>query len=186
MMPKRLLGRLNPGLTTGVVILDRDVTQAEVVSTVTETTVYTYSVPGGTLGTTKMLRLTLQGDVLNNTGVNRTNTVRVKYGGTTLAVFDAVALSTSASRRALYLSTVLAAQNATNAQTSFAWLVQGADVGVTGADGQDTSGTGPTYAMHNAVAEDSTTALAFVVTFELSAADANLSGRCNTAHLEVL
>jgi hypothetical protein len=49
-----------------------------------EQTIYSFSVPGGTLGTLGMLRLTIDNVFLNNTGAQRTFTLRVKYGATTL------------------------------------------------------------------------------------------------------
>jgi len=61
--------------------LDRDVTQAEVVDTTVETTVYTFTVPANTLSSNRLLHLILTGDYLNNSGSNKTLTIRVNFGG---------------------------------------------------------------------------------------------------------
>ena len=65
-------------------ILDRSTSTVDVVSTVTETTIYTFSVPANAMSTNRMLRLTMIGDVLNNDGTNRQFTVRIKFGATTM------------------------------------------------------------------------------------------------------
>ena len=65
--------------------LDRSTTEQDVVSSAAETSVYSYSVPVGTIGTNKILRLTVTGSYLNNSGSPDTFTPRVKFGGTTIA-----------------------------------------------------------------------------------------------------
>ncbi|GEM_PF-5156170 len=69
----------------GVTVLDQTATDVTVGNTTTETTVYTFSVPGGTLGTKGKLRLTLHLRAKQH-GVNdgTTFTLRFKYGSTTV------------------------------------------------------------------------------------------------------
>ncbi len=53
-------------------------------STSSLTAVISQVIPGGTLGTNGRLRITVDGDYLNNSGGGRATTVEVKYGGTIL------------------------------------------------------------------------------------------------------
>ena len=64
--------------------LDTNVAAVTVSNTAVETTIYTYSVPGGTLGTTKTIRVYLWGTYQNTSGASRNLTVKVKYGTATL------------------------------------------------------------------------------------------------------
>ena len=164
---------------------DRDVSVTEVVSTVTETTVYSYSVTGGTLSTNKMLRLIMIGDYLNNSGAARNLTLRAKYGATTIAEYAMTAIAASASRRAASLVLWLSANNATNSQRAGSQVDLGA---------ADSAGSPPTtftfqtggHEVHNAVAEDSTAAKTLALTVEHSASDANLSFRAFDTQLELI
>ncbi len=167
-------------------VLDRDVTTTDVVNTATETTVYTFSVPGGTLGTDRRLRLKLIGDWLNNAGTNSL-TVRTKFGGTTL-FSTAIFVGASPNRHALFYELILSAHNATNAQIATLHYFEGgantagAPPGTLGNAGQSNTGVG----VYNALALDSTVAQTLEVTFQHGAADANLSARALTVLLERL
>lgn len=170
--------------TSPVRVLNRDVAVNDVVNSNTETTVYTFTVPGGTLGSTKALRLTLIGDYLNNSGSSRTLTIKGKYGSTT--VFSGVpggSITADANRHAVFCQLVLHAFNATNAQVASGTVTLGAanTIGGTAAASAATF-----FANHSTVAEDSTGDLALAVTVQHSATDANLSFRAQTAVLEVL
>lgn len=163
-------------------VLARAVAQQDVTNTITETTVFTHTVKAGTLGTSSALRLTLIGDYYNNTGTGPTSTIRVKYGSTTIYT-QSDNITHGANRGGVLLSVVLSAANATNAQRVSGWC-DWSSSSVNNAGG--TAGT-PTYhksAVHNSVAEDSTTDLAFAVTFQHGATDANLSLRMHAAVLE--
>lgn len=167
--------------TNPVRVLDRDVVVAEVVSTTAETTVYTYSVAGGTLGTTKALRLTLIGDFLNNTGGAVVVTIRVKYGATTVCDFGGISATTSASRRNVRVEVNLSAFNSTSAQVAVgsAWLSPAGGSGtVTLHAVSGTAGTAAT--------EDSTASKAFAVTVELDTSSASASFKASTVQLELL
>lgn len=174
-------------------VLDRDVTAVTVNGDgegTTETTVYSYTVPGGTLGTTRRLRLEMQGDCLNNTGGNRIIRFRVKFGATT--VFDTGAGSitmgaSGASRGGVQLYTTIAALNATNAQVATTQLFLSVGSGVAGTSQGVTAGaTSAHVGIHNAVAEDSTADKALVVTAQLDNTDATLDFTCRTVMTEVL
>ncbi len=165
-------------------VLDRDVTTAEVVNTTDETTVYSFTVPGGTLGTNRMLRLTLIGDYLNNSGVNgRTIRIRVKYGGTQFAgLVDSH--NTGATRYGWSAIAELSAANATNAQIGVARHISAGDAGVSGGDLSSFGGV--EVSLHNAVAVDSTADQTLLVTIQNQVMDANFSGRLLIAQLELL
>lgn len=64
------------------VLLARNAAQTNVVSTATETTVFSYAVPANLLGTSRMLRLTLFGDQHNSSGSSMYQMWRVRFGGT--------------------------------------------------------------------------------------------------------
>lgn len=63
-------------------LMDKVTTDAVIGNTTTETNLYSFSVPGGTFGTSTTLRLTLRGRI---TGASSHMTFRVKYGATTLS-----------------------------------------------------------------------------------------------------
>lgn len=170
---------------SGASVLDRDVTAQDVVSTVAETTVYTFSVPGGTLGTNRTIRLSLIGDVLS--AAARTLTLRVKYGATTVLT-AAVTLGAVGARGQMTFVGELTALNATNAQVAKGVLTMsntGADA--TGTMQLTTPTNGFVFAGTNSgVAEDSTAAKTLSVTFQNSAAEAGTSMRVHTVLLELI
>jgi len=88
-----------------------------IASSSAEETLYTYTLGGGTLGANGAVQLFLNCDHLNNSGANRSLTLRVKYGATTMhdsntgSVFPVLA-----SRRPVWLVLVLSAESATGTQ----------------------------------------------------------------------
>lgn len=174
----------NPLATlAAVTVLDRDVTSQEVVNTAVETTVYTFSVPANTLSTNRTLRLHMSGSQLNNSGVTRTLTIRIKYGATTLYDSSGMSLSTNGFRRAIEATLNLTAANATGAQRSDCIL------NISGTDAVAGAGklvVGDFQANHITVAEDSTTALTLEITAQHQVADANISFIIENAMLELL
>jgi hypothetical protein len=78
--------------------------------TTSETTVYSYTVPGGTLSTNKMIRLTA---LCAAGGQTSSITIRVKYGTTTIASYVA---STQSTYRHGRIDTVISALNSASAQ----------------------------------------------------------------------
>jgi len=178
---KTLLATGTGNIVTGVI--DRDVVTADVVNTITQTTVYSFSVPGGTLSTNRALRLTLIGDYLNNTGVNRQFDILVNFGATGIFDFTWAAVTASASRRMISAVITISAANATNAQVSLGRILFGTE-GAAGGIGSTTAREW--FGGHNSIAEDSTVAKTLEVTFKHNVADANLSARALAVQLEVL
>jgi len=91
----------------------------EVVSTDVETTVFTGTVPAGTLSTNRGIELTLVGNIENTgSGGTRNPVVTIKYGGTTVFTGILGSIADGANRCAWVLRFLLYAQGATNAQTA--------------------------------------------------------------------
>lgn len=166
---------------TPVVLLDR-VGQTDIVNTTTETTLYSFSVPGGTLGTTRSLRLVIDGDQLNNSGSSDTVTLRVKYGSTTLYQDDGVYAS-NATRISWRFDFTFGNTTATNAQYVSAIFLTSTRGGATTGNG-DWNGDGlQNMVLSGTSAEDSTTTLTFSITIQHTVANASTSWRRQFASL---
>lgn len=216
MLPKRLLGPLGSFLTRSsqaeaeagtentkymtplrtaqaitaqvAALLDRDVSVAEVTNTAAETSVYSFSVPGGTLSTNKMLRLTLLADYLNNSGAGHGIIIRVKYGATTVLTFDhynANVLATNASRRSVRIQVELSAAGATNTQKCYGIQFFSDPSGTAGNDIVINNNQIPA-AWHDAVAEDSTLAKTLEITAQHDGALSTLSFKAHVVQLELV
>lgn len=83
-------------------------------NTTAETNLFSFSIPGGTLGTTGVLRLTLWGDAAASSMTD--TTFRAKYGASTLQQSNYQHQATSGNRRKWKMVIELAADGATNAQ----------------------------------------------------------------------
>lgn len=166
-------------------VLDRKVTSTDVVSSTTETVVYTFSVPANTLGTTKALRCTLIGDYKNNSGGTATLTIKAKYGSTTIAQTATAGGADGAPRAGVYLEFGLRAANATNAQVAYGHVVNGNRTSATNA-GQLLAAAIDQWGTHTAVAEDSTGALTFQITVQHDTNNALTSFREYEVLLELI
>lgn len=170
-------------------VQDRQVTLQTVSNTAVETTVYTFAVPAGLLGTNRTLKLSLIGDQLQNSGASdKVYTIKVKYGATT--IFNAALLNvvTGAGRTPLIVDVELTGANATNAQRAkgFAWTSSlGAISGQANSQNDGTSNTTVQYAVHTTIAEDSTAIKNLVVTFTMSVAAVTMEMRAHTVYTEL-
>lgn len=72
------------GAPGGVGVLNQTAVDVTVGNVTTETTVYTFSIPANTLGTSKLLRLILHNTAKQHVAGTGTITWRLKYGATTL------------------------------------------------------------------------------------------------------
>lgn len=149
-------------------IIDKTTTNA-VITTAGPNNTYSFTVPGGTLGTDGILRLTLAGLWANASGVGRTVTVAISYGGTTMWSDTSATLATGADL-GWNMVFYLCANNATNSQTLNGMIM----LGSTGAVGTGVAGdlssdeiTGNAQIVGNNAAADSTAdqTLAVSVTF---------------------
>lgn len=169
---------------TPVFVLDRDVAEAEVVSTTTETTVYTFSVPGGTLSTLRFLDIAMIGDVLNNGIGSNTVQIRLKYGATTILDTGAISIgNTGATRGYLCFRARISAKNATNAQIAHGVYGFSQGTGAAGTLAQLTGGAGVQYEGTGTAAEDSTAAKNLVLTIQNGLSSANLSSFCRVVQV---
>ena len=140
--------------TAGIVqMLDRDVTIATVTGTVTETTVYTYSLPANTLGTNKCVRVTMHCDA--TASLNNGFVIRFKYGSTTI-VTSPLEIGDNQTDAPETFVFFLYADGATNSQKGWGYRV--GSTTVVGGSQNLTS------------AEDSTTALNIVITAQADTA----------------
>lgn len=149
---------------------------AVLVSSVTETTLYTYTVPANTLKTGNILRVNYFMEYLNNSGAPETVTVRFKYGGTTIATL-APSITANATRRYLAGEFWLEADAATNAQRGLAWMTANLLNGSNSVNQSGDDGTG---------GEDDTTALAVAITVQHTTNAATISAQMRWAMTELL
>lgn len=165
-----------------IVILDKDLTMSEVVNTTVLTAAYSFSVPGGTLSTDRALRVTVIGDVLNNTGAVKSGFVTITYGGSSIGGGAYSNLPSDASRRSLILDAFITAAGATNAQRARGGIAVGG-VGSIGAAQPEFSRS---HEVENAFAKDSTVAQNLEVTVFNETASPNYSVRIHAVWVEKL
>jgi hypothetical protein len=168
-----------------VCVMDREATTVDIVSSTTETDIFSFTVPANTLDTSRALRLTCQGDYLNNNATTATLTLRVKFNAV-VSYQDAVdASAISATRRPWTLSVVMAANNATNAQTfGGVWLLGTAGGATTGLGDMDTDELESVTPFSGTGTVDQTAARTFNVTAQLDVNAATFSFRRHWCGLE--
>lgn len=151
-----------------------------------EQTVYSHTVPAGTLSQGRSYRLLMYGVWLNNTGSNQTITLKVKYGATTL--FDDItgAIATGAAYRWWRLAVTLSANGSVSAQT-FEGAFSLSDLTVTTAGVGNLTGAAILYpAPFGGVSTiDGTADRDFVVTWTNSAASTSLGQYIYLRRLEL-
>lgn len=176
-------------LNSAVGLYERSTSAVDIVSSTTETDLYSKSIGAGHLSTDRALKLTLVGDYLNNTGSGRSMQLRIKFGATTLVDTGTTIVVASRTVRVPFaIEFTLANLGATNSQ----WLdgVIRLPINVTGTDFTTGLGNGaptsPVLPMAGAAAEDSTVAATLAVTAQHSLANASLSIRKHYVTLELL
>lgn len=113
----------NSGTGGGKLILDTTSVSLNNATT-TPQLAYTEVIPGGTLSTNNSLRVTLIGTTFRFSNSSVTGTIRISYGGTTIGEVSFVSSGTF-TYYPLTFSSVIAANNATNAQlatTNGTWI----------------------------------------------------------------
>jgi len=162
-------------VTNSVIGLDGALAQTEPVyvtttkvttsNTVTETNVFSYTVPANTLGTGNLVRFKSVGRLTNTDASARTFTVKLYYG--TTSINCVVSLIASAGTHPVVIEGSIMADGATGAQTAHLMTHrQSQDITTR----QEIQG-----ATSEAFAEDSTGALALKVSITMSAADTTIS-----------
>ena len=167
---------------SATVLLDR-VGQLDIVNTAAETSIYSYSVVGGTLGATNTLHLLMDGDQLNNAGAgNDTVTLKIKYGATTM-YSDTALYASNATRISWRMDIRLGNTTGTSAQYVSVQFLTSTRGGATTGNG-DFNANGTQYAiLSGTAAEDSTATKTFDVTIQHSLTDATVSWRRQYASL---
>jgi hypothetical protein len=171
----RLLSPLSP-------CIDKVQSTVTASNTTAETTIYTYTVPALTIGKFNLLRLSLYGDVYNNTGGVTLCTFRLKFGGTTIASVTNASISTSSNRAIWRLSTLIEGLDASVQRNSseFQLTTTAADTGTL------TTSNNQYIAGYTNGAADSTVGNDLVFTAQMSSATANFEVRTLGGLLEVL
>jgi hypothetical protein len=176
-------------------VYDRSSSVVDVNTTTTETSVYSKSIGAGHMSTDRMLRLTLKGTYLNNSGVGVQCRVRVKFGGVTIWDHDVNAFSTSATRRRIRLLLEIQQKGTTSSQEVdgiFSSSDAAAATAGLGTASGVTYGTGAGSHMHvpfgsNAdPAVDTTAARTLEVTVQHNVSSASVSFLKKSALLELL
>lgn len=168
-------------------ILTQFVTENDINNTTAETDLLNYSVPGNTLGTGKVLRITMYGDYLNN---NTAGSIRwrIYYGATEIYQDLGSSAITDANRRPWTFVGYLWARSATNSQAGAGFISLGFPGGATTGIGDiatDEILTVDPLRTDNS-AEDSTASKNYRVTVVLNAASTNISIRRTYAVVELL
>jgi hypothetical protein len=167
-------------------VLDRVLSATTINTDNTERTLYSFSVPGGTLSSKYTLRLVLTGTILNNTGSSDSTTFKIKYGATTLYAASH-SLGASANRRSWRIEVELTGFNATNVQELAGMFAIGTmTVATTGTGGLAATAATVVPITGAAGAEDSTADKTLAVTSQFTASSANLEIVVRRAILELV
>lgn len=169
-------------------VIDRSITEQTISSSAAATSVYSYAVPGSTLGTNRAVRNVVIGKYLNNSGGADNFWVRVQFGGTT--VLGAVSAggtlagpASSANWRLFRLELIISANNATNSQRVEGQVTLGA---ASGTETDWAAATAIGQAMHSSLAVDTTAAQTLDVTIQLGTSSANVQFKRFAAFTELL
>jgi len=172
-------------------------TLIDIVSSTSETDILQsagYTIPGNTMGALGRARVTINGDLLNNTGSTATLTGRIYFGGTKIYQ-DAMNIGTAASPRMDFvLRFDIINRNATNSQRLTGNMIlntNGVGVVTTGQGQMFNQNGTPTWggAFSTGAADpakDTTLSQLLRVTMQWSASNANLSLRAYDSLIEFL
>lgn len=172
-------------LSPSVTLLDKSTTEQIITNTTTPTSVYSFSVPGGTLSTNKTLRFTLTGYYNNTSGGNSTLAVTGVYGATTFAGPASFTNFGNATVGPVTLVILLNANGATNSQRAVT-TVQMVPSTTTVAAAVFTATMQSAQAFHDALAEDSTAAKTFTITITHGTANAAITFKAWVRLLEII
>lgn len=147
-------------------VFARSTSPVDVVNTTAETTIWTVSIPGGTLGTNKALRLSQIMRVTVSGNVSPIMTVRLKYGGV-VAAAPAIQLLNWNIAFPVHVTLFLMGRGSTSAQAGQGtFALEGSSLGWSGAPIRlGISG-------NHAMSVDSTVDQDLVLTYQMSVSDA--------------
>lgn len=174
--------------------LDRSATSVDVVSTTTETSIYSKQINAGDMGVDRLLRLTVTGDYLHNNVAGDTISLRVKFGGTTFwGNTSNVGNLTAAARHPWGLVIHIANLGSPSSQYIYGWFISEvvdaaapAIAGIGNALVRDNSLLSLPLGISTLGTIDTTVAQTLDVTAKWSASSANNSWRKRYATLELV
>jgi len=176
----RAVGSVPTWMLAPIRVLNQTGTSNDVVSTLSETTLYSFTIPGGTIPANGCVVCTVDGDYLNDTGVNRNLTLKIKLGSTTFYGDLKTAIPASGTRRVVGLQFIFGNRNSVSAQYmkgAFAFTSSSA-ASVAGIGTLDQAANVVHFGASDQVAnEDTATSLLLDVTVQHSASSASLSIR---------
>lgn len=152
------------------------------VSSTAENTLFTYTIPANVLAPYKALRLTLFGDIKNTTGGAVTFFWRVKLGGTSFFTVGAISVATGVDRGTFKLECFIESFGASAQKTSGHLHLNDATSNAVAGTAQDL----PYTAQSDSLAQDTTTALALIMTGQMDTSSANAEMRVKSGTVEVL
>lgn len=168
-------------------LLTRLVTETNLVSSTTETDILAYTVAAGTLGTDKAIRVMIKADYQNNSGSNRTFTLKLKYGATTMYSSATPSFATSADRYVCRFEFILFAKNSATAQGLHGSVKIGDDSTATiGLGNLNGNATSSQDIQGVDAAENSAVGKTLSVTIQHSASASTISFRRKYASVELL
>ena len=181
----------NTGITSGQVIgsdfyarqLDANGTQLDVVSTASDTVIYTNVIGGGTLKTDGALRLLLLGDYKNSSGTGKTFTLTVTFGSTIMYKDATGSFTSTANRAPMHIDLYLSAADSPSAQTLSGFVTEGDRFGAVTTGIGDLATAAGVFGVGGTAAEDTSVNKTLEVKLQHSASDANVSYRRNFALL---
>lgn len=171
------------------IVLSRLTTPVDVVNTTTETTLFTYTVPAGIMSTNRRLRLELGGDYLNNSGlpVTTSETLRIKFGGTTIWEDVGKLHASSSNRKPWFMRVNITNLGAANSQGLGGTIMLGGSPATTGIGEYGDDELDASTAIGNTGLTIDTTATAVLaVSVQHGQADAAVSYRVNAGTLELV
>lgn len=143
-------------------VLERNTTAIDVVSSAGVSVIAALTAPAGAMSTDRMIRATIIGDYLNNTGSNATLLWSIRFGPVPTIMWEdgpSASIGTSATRRRFQMQFVIAnIASASVQQLSGSWFLTLAQAGSGGGIGDvDTgfinTGFGGTAAVNTAIAQ---------------------------------
>lgn len=159
----------------GITVPYRDVTELIINDDSDETAIFSYTIPANNLGADGMFRFTVMAEYRNNSSVNRTLTVRVKFGGTEIMDNGLAAIATDAANRAFRLDGLIANRAAGNQRADVAVLLSAAGSPSTGVGEWNVAPKSDGLVFADAIGIDTTAAKLLEVTIQHSAAHGALT-----------
>jgi hypothetical protein len=100
------------GASQGPIFLNRVAGIVEVVNTTSEIDLYTFTIPGGTLGSNRAVLFTMHGDIQKGAAGGPVWTIRIYYGGSLLLTLSRAPSASSTARQMLFVEAELVANGA--------------------------------------------------------------------------